>query len=60
MVALEAVGGFSGRYHVLGGLINPLDHVGPEDIKIEELMARLRGLEDETIEIILALNPTME
>ncbi|MFA6518733.1 MAG: recombination mediator RecR [Candidatus Shapirobacteria bacterium] len=60
VVALEAVGGFEGRYHVLGGLINPLDHIGPEDIKIEELVGRLQKLGDEEIEIILALNPTME
>jgi recombination protein RecR len=60
VVVLEAVGGFNGKYHVLGGLINPLDHIGPEDIKIEELVGRLGGLEDGEVEIILALNPTME
>lgn len=58
MMALENVGGVAGVYHVLGGLINPLDHVGPDDIKIEELMNRLKegGVE----EVILATNSTME
>jgi len=58
MMALENVGGVKGVYHVLGGLINPLDHVGPDDIKIEELMRRLK--EGEVEEIVLATNSTME
>lgn len=58
MMALENVGGVAGVYHVLGGLINPLDHVGPDDIKIEELMNRLK--EGEVEEVILATNSTME
>lgn len=58
VVALEKVGGYKGVYHVLGGVINPLDHVGPEDLKIEELLDRVQSGNVE--EIILAMNPTME
>lgn len=57
MVALENVGGYNGVYHVLGGAINPLEHVGPEDLKIGELIDRIK---DEDTEIILATNSTME
>ncbi len=61
VMALELVGDYKGVYHVLGGVINPLDHVGPDDLKIVELMERLRGfLNGKEIEIILATNPTME
>ena len=41
VVALEKVGGYRGVYHVLGGVINPLDHVGPEELRIEELVERV-------------------
>lgn len=61
VMALENVGGFKGVYHVLGGVINPLDHVGPEDLKIEELINRIKGAcGNNECEIILAMNPTME
>lgn len=58
VLAVEALGGYKGLYHVLGGAINPLDHVGPDDLKIAELVARVEmdGIE----EIILATNPTIE
>jgi recombination protein RecR len=58
LLAVEAVGGFNGVYHVLGGAINPLDHVGPDDLKINELINRIEGEGIE--EIILATNPTIE
>jgi len=58
VLAVEAVGGFNGIYHVLGGAINPLDHVGPDDLKINELLNRVEG--DGIEEIILATNPTIE
>ena len=58
VVALEKVGGYRGVYHVLGGVINPLDHVGPEELRIEELVERVER--DGAEEIILAMNPTME
>ncbi|KKQ90226.1 MAG: Recombination protein RecR [Candidatus Shapirobacteria bacterium GW2011_GWE1_38_92] len=53
---------FKGVYHVLGGVINPLDHIGPEELKIAELVVKIKNLltEDEAIEVILATNPTME
>jgi recombination protein RecR len=58
VLAVEAVGGFNGIYHVLGGVINPLDHIGPDDLKINELLNRVEG--DGIEEIILATNPTIE
>jgi recombination protein RecR len=63
VMALENMGGFKGIYHVLGGVINPLEHVGPEELKIDELLKRTKkNLEEnkECLEIILATNPTME
>ncbi len=58
VMAIEAIGGYKGLYHVLGGVINPLDHVGPDDLKIDELLARVEN--DGIEEIILATNPTIE
>jgi recombination protein RecR len=55
--AFEKSSAFRGLYHVLGGIISPLDNIGPGDIKIRELLARMNG---HTKEIILALNPTIE
>ncbi len=55
--AFERAGGFNGVYHVLHGLLSPMDNVGPEQIRIKELMARLAGDVDE---IIMATNPTVE
>jgi len=61
VMALENVGGYNGVYHVLGGVINPLDHVGPEDLKIDELVTRVAGKrEEEEMEVIIATNSTME
>jgi len=61
VMALEAVDGYKGVYHVLGGAINPLDHVGPDDLKIMELVERVTELAGKSkVEIILATNPTME
>jgi recombination protein RecR len=57
-LAIEEAGAFQGRYHVLHGVLSPLDGVGPEDLKIGVLLARLdrEGVK----EIILATNPTTE
>lgn len=55
--ALERAGGFNGVYHVLHGLLSPMDNIGPHDIRITELMARLSG---EVSEVIMATNPTVE
>ncbi len=66
VMAIENVGGFKGIYHVLGGVVNPLEHVSPDDLRIDELINRIEGdmsrsgeTADE-LEIILATNPTME
>ena len=56
--AIEKVKEFSGRYHVLGGLISPMDGIGPEQLKISELLARLN--DDHVQEIIVATNPSLE
>lgn len=56
IVALEKVKDFKGVYHVLGGVISPMEHVGPNDIRIKELLSRLDGVE----EVILATNPDVE
>jgi len=58
LIAIENTGAFNGRYHVLHGTISPLEGVGPEDIKIKELMERLQR--EKVVEVILATNPTVE
>jgi len=58
VVAIERTGEFRGRYHVLGGAINPLEGVGPDNLRIRELMARLAG--GEVKELILATDPNTE
>lgn len=58
VAALERTGRYRGRYHVLHGALSPVEGIGPEDLRIEELVARLER--DPIREIILATNPTME
>ncbi|HMK52071.1 MAG TPA: recombination mediator RecR [Thermodesulfobacteriota bacterium] len=58
LIAVENTGAFKGRYHVLHGTISPLEGVGPDDIKIKELMERLQ--KEKISEVILATNPTVE
>ena len=58
IVALEKTASFSGTYHVLGGLVSPIDGVGPEQLKIAELVKRID--EDKVKEIILATNASVE
>ena len=60
VMALERTGEYRGVYHVLGGVISPLDGVGPEDLHIRELVQRVRQPEPAIREIILAVNPTVE
>lgn len=55
--AIEKTNEFRGKYHVLHGIISPLDGIGPEDIKVKELLMRLGGNIEE---VILALNPSVE
>jgi recombination protein RecR len=58
VAAIEKIREFRGRYHVLGGAISPIDGVGPEDLRIKELMSRLA---DGTVaELILATDPNLE
>lgn len=57
ITAIEKSGHFDGLYHVLGGRLSPLDGVGPEDLRVQELMARLR---DGVDEVIIATNPSVE
>jgi recombination protein RecR len=58
IVALEKTGQFKGTYHVLGGLVSPIDNVGPENLRIKELVTRLD--EDKVQEVILATNASVE
>ena len=64
VLAFERTGQFRGRYHVLGGALSPLDGTNPEDLRIRELLERLRPPEDggdagEVREVILATNPNV-
>ena len=58
IVAIEKIREFKGRYHVLGGAIDPIGGVGPNDLRITQLMSRLGS--GETQEVILALDPNIE
>ncbi len=58
LAALERSRAFRGGYHVLGGVLSALDGVGPEELRIESLLDRVRA--DRTEEVILATNPTVE
>jgi recombination protein RecR len=58
VVAIERTREFRGRYHVLGGAISPIDGIGPDDLRIRELFARLR--DGAITEIILATDPNLE
>ncbi|MEK7600060.1 MAG: recombination mediator RecR [Patescibacteria group bacterium] len=58
LVALEKTGQFSGTYHVLGGLVSPIDNVGPEQLHVKELVSRID--EDKVKEVILATNASVE
>ena len=54
--ALERTGAYQGLYHVLGGVLSPMDGVGPEDLTFEQLLSRLEGIN----EIVIATHPTVE
>jgi recombination protein RecR len=58
VITIEASHEFRGLYHVLGGLISPLDGVGPEDLRIPQLIERIK--EGEIAEVVVATNPTVE
>lgn len=58
VLAIERVSGFRGRYHVLHGVLNPMDGIGPEEIRIPELVDRVQR--DGVAEVIMATNPRLE
>jgi recombination protein RecR len=58
LLAMERTGEFRGRYHVLLGALSPLDGIGPDDIKVRELLGRLEA--GRVTEVILATNPNVE
>jgi recombination protein RecR len=60
VMAIENTAQFNGLYHVLGGVISPINGIGPGDLKIESLVNRLNHGQSEIKEIILALSPTLE
>jgi len=60
VLAIENTGQYHGCYHVLGGIISPIDGIGPDELQINSLVDRVAGSASEIEEIILALSPTME
>ncbi|MEX2234062.1 MAG: recombination mediator RecR [Cyclobacteriaceae bacterium] len=60
VMAIENTSQYTGLYHVLGGIISPINGVGPADLKIESLIERLNNGQTQVKEVILALSPTME
>lgn len=58
LLAIEKVGWYQGRYHVLGGVITPLEGMGPDDLRVRELLDRVKA--EAVQEVILALNPSLE
>lgn len=60
VMAIENTAQYSGLYHVLGGVISPINGIGPADLKIESLISRLNNVDSPVKEVILALSPTME
>lgn len=58
VIAIERTHEFNGRYHVLHGVISPMNHIGPDDIKIKELVSRVAS--DQVTEVIMATNPDTE
>jgi recombination protein RecR len=60
LLAVENAGGFDGVYFVLGGILSPMNGIGPEEIRIKELMDKLKSIEQGEIELIIGLNPNME
>jgi recombination protein RecR len=59
-MAIENTSQFIGVYHVLGGVISPINGIGPSELKIEQLIHRISHKPNEIKEVILALSPTME
>ncbi|USN53774.1 MAG: recombination protein RecR [Candidatus Nomurabacteria bacterium] len=58
MLAIESTGEYQGRYHVLGGVLNPIDGIGPEQLRVTQLLDRVQ--KESIEELIIATNPDME
>ena len=58
VIAIESTSQYNGAYHVLGGVISPLDGIGPDQLQIESLLERVQ--KEQVEEIIFALNPTIQ
>lgn len=60
VIAIENTAQYRGLYHVLGGIISPIEGIGPEELNIDTLIKRIKDSEPKIEEVILALSPTME
>jgi len=60
LLSIEKSGAFRGRYHLLGGVISPLQGIGPDELKLRELEARIKNAAGKITEVLIATNPTME
>ena len=60
VMAIEETGQFNGVYHVLGGVISPIEGVGPEQLNIDTLIHRVKDQSEEPPELIMAISPTIE
>ena len=58
MIAIESTQQYNGIYHILGGIISPLDGIGPDQLTIQQLLDRIQ--QEKTEELIFALNPTIQ
>lgn len=58
LIIIEKTGEYRGLYHILGGLLSPIENIGPREIRIPKLLERIKA--DNTEEVIMALNPTVE
>lgn len=58
VISLEKMGSYNGKYHVLNGLISPMDGKGPDDISVDSLISRVK--KDDIKEVIIAISPTLE
>lgn len=59
-LAIDRSGGFSGVFHILGGILNPMEGIGPEQLNIASLVTRIKNEESGIKEVIIATNPTLE
>ncbi|MDN5214412.1 recombination mediator RecR [Fulvivirgaceae bacterium BMA12] len=60
LMAIENTAQYNGTYHILGGIISPIEGIGPDDLKIDSLIQRIKNRSNEVNEVILALSSTME